>query len=62
MISTPRIDLNRLVAQIVLDVALLHWFANNDRRVAALSAIAETRAAKGEHAVLNFLERRCGGG
>jgi hypothetical protein len=25
-----------LVAQIVLDVALLHWFANNDRRVAAL--------------------------
>jgi hypothetical protein len=61
MISTPRIDLNKLVGQIVLDVALLKWFADNDRRVAALSAIAVTRAAKGPHAVLDFLERHCGG-
>jgi hypothetical protein len=61
MIGAPRIDLNRLVGQIVLDVALLRWFAEHDRRVAALSAIAVTRAAKGEHAVLDFLERHCGG-
>jgi hypothetical protein len=57
MISTPRIDLNKLVAQIVLDVDLLHWFANRDHRIAVLSAIAFTRTAKGEHVVLDFLER-----
>jgi hypothetical protein len=48
MIAPPRIDLNKLVGQIVLDVALLIWFANHDRRVAALSAIAVTRTAKGD--------------
>jgi hypothetical protein len=61
MTTTPRMDLNRLVAQIVLDVALLHWFANHDRRVAALSAIAETRRAKGPHAVLDFLTPKVAG-
>jgi hypothetical protein len=57
----PSMDLNRLVAQIVLDVALLRWFADHDRRVAALSAIAESRRAKGPQAVLDFLERHVGG-
>jgi hypothetical protein len=61
MIGTPRIDLNKLVGQIVLDVTLLIWFANHDRRVATLSAIAVTTTAKGEHAVLDFLEQHCGG-
>jgi hypothetical protein len=61
MTSTPRLDLKKLVAQIVLDVALLRWFADHDRRVAAFSAIAETRRAKGPHAVLDFLERHVGG-
>jgi hypothetical protein len=62
MIGTPsRVDLNKLVGQIVPYVALLIWFANHDRRVAALSAIAVTRTAKGEHAVLDFLEQHCGG-
>jgi hypothetical protein len=61
MTSIPRLDLNKLVAQIVLDVALLKWFSDNDRRVAALSAIAVTRAAKGPHPVLDFLERHVGG-
>jgi hypothetical protein len=61
MIGTPRMDLNRLVGQIVLDVALIKWFSDNGRRVAALSAIATVRIAKGEHAVLDFLERHCGG-
>jgi hypothetical protein len=61
MVTPPRLDLNRLVGQIVLDVALLRWFSDNGRRVAALSAIAVTRDSKGEHAVLDFLERHCGG-
>ena len=61
MTTPPRLDLNKLVAQIVLDVALIKWFADNGRRIAALSAIAVTRAAKGPHAVLDFLERHCGG-
>jgi hypothetical protein len=61
MIGTPRMDLNRLVGQIVLDTALLKWFSDNGRHIAALSAIAVTRGAKGEHAVLDFLERHCGG-
>jgi hypothetical protein len=61
MITPSRIDLNKLVGQIVLDVALLIWFANHDRRVAALSAIAVTRDSKGEHAILDFLEQHCGG-
>jgi hypothetical protein len=47
MIGTPRLDLNRLVGQIVLDVALLRWFSDNGRRVAALSAIAVTRQPRG---------------
>jgi hypothetical protein len=38
MIPPSRTDLNKLVGQIVLDVALLIWFAKHDRRVAALSA------------------------
>jgi hypothetical protein len=61
MTSIPRINLNRLVAQIVLDVDLLHWFATHDRRIAALSAIAETRTARGEHVILDFLERHVAG-
>jgi hypothetical protein len=42
MTTPPRLDLNKLVAQIVLDVALIKWFADNGRRIAALSAIAVT--------------------
>jgi hypothetical protein len=61
MTTPPRLDLNKLVAQIVLDVALLKWFSDNGRHIFALSAIAVTRDRKGPHAVLDFLERHCGG-
>jgi hypothetical protein len=35
----PSIDLDKLVRRIVLDIDLLHWFANHGRRVTALAAI-----------------------
>jgi hypothetical protein len=32
MTSTPRIDLDRLVARVVLDISLLQWFATPQGR------------------------------
>jgi hypothetical protein len=55
--------LDRLVRQIVLDIALLHYFASTGRRVAALSAIATARhddVRNGSLRVLDFLEKHIG--
>jgi len=56
-----RVNLDKLVRRICLDIALLKWFATTGgRKVAALSAIGLARADS-DHAVLDFLERHIGG-
>jgi hypothetical protein len=63
MTKEPRVNLDRLVANIVLDCSLLRWFAYNRRRDEVLAAIAlqRTRAKDTEGQVLDFLIRHCGG-
>jgi hypothetical protein len=63
MSKEPRVNLDRLVAQIVLDATLLRWFAFNHRRDDVMAAIAleRTRAKDTEGQVLDFLVRHCGG-
>jgi hypothetical protein len=62
MSTPPRINLDKLLARIVLDINLLHWFATTGgRRGAVLSAIALARR-RGEQPVLDFLERHITGG
>ena len=57
--GSTRINLDKLVRQIVLDISLLKWFATRGgRQVAALSAIALQRA-DGDPAILDFLEHHC---
>jgi hypothetical protein len=56
---TPRINLDKLVRSIVLDISLLKWFATSGgRRLAAISAISLQRT-DGDPAVLDFLELHC---
>ena len=56
-----RVNLDKLVRRIALDIALLKWFATTGgRKPAALSAIDLARA-DGDLAVLDFLERHCSG-
>ena len=57
----PAVNLDKLVRAILLDVALLKWFADHDRRVEVLAAISLQRA-DGDAAVLDFLEHHIGGG
>jgi hypothetical protein len=59
----PRVNLDRLVANIVLDATLLRWFAYNGRREDVLIAIdvRRSRARDTEDQVLDFLVRHCGG-
>ena len=60
MTSTPRINLDKLVARIVLDVNLLHWFASHGgRRQSALASIALARQKNDLHErpILDFLQR-----
>jgi hypothetical protein len=47
MTSEPRVNLDRLVSQIVLDCSLLRWFAYNRRRDEVLAAIAFQRTRQG---------------
>jgi hypothetical protein len=55
----PRINLDKLVARIELDINSLHWFAAHGR-VAVLAAIDLARTATGApHPLLDFLERHC---
>ena len=63
MTKEPRVNLDRLVSQIVLDCSLLRWFAYNRRRDEVMAAIAfqRTRAKDTEGQVLDFLVRHCGG-
>jgi hypothetical protein len=44
MSREPRVNLDRLVSQIVLDATLLRWFSYNGRRDDVLAAIALQRA------------------
>ena len=64
MSKEPRVNLDRLVSQIVLDATLLRWFSYNGRRDDVLAAIAlqRTRAKDTEGQVLDFLVRHSGGG
>jgi hypothetical protein len=50
-------NLDKLVRDILLDVALLKWFAAHRRPQAAIMAIelAQEQASSDEHAVLGFL-------
>jgi len=59
----PRVNLDRLVNQIVLDCSLLRWFAFNGRRddVTLAIALQRTRTQDTEGQVLDFLVRHCGG-
>jgi len=59
----PRVNLDRLVSQIVLDCSLLRWFAFNGRRDEVMAAIAlqRVRAHHTEGQVLDFLVRHGGG-
>jgi hypothetical protein len=59
----PRINLDRLVNQVVLDCTLLRWFAFNHRREDVLIAIdiQRSRVRDTEGQVLDFLVRHCGG-
>jgi hypothetical protein len=63
MTKEARVNLDRLVSQIVLDATLLRWFSYNGRRDAVMAAIAlqRTRAKDTEGQVLDFLVRHCGG-
>jgi hypothetical protein len=63
MSREPRVNPDRLVANIVLDATLLRWFAYNGRRQEVLIAIdvQRTRAKDTEGQVLDFLVRHCGG-
>jgi hypothetical protein len=63
MTKESRVNLDRLVSQIVLDCSLLRWFAFNRRRDEVLAAIAlqRTRAKDTEGQVPDFLIRHCGG-
>jgi hypothetical protein len=63
MTQEPRVNLDRLVSQIVLDCSLLRWFAYNHRRDDVMSAIVlqRSRARDTEDQVLDFLVRHCGG-
>ena len=63
IMKEPRVNLDRLVSQVVLDCSLLRWFAFNRRRDDVLAAIAlqRTRAKDTEGQVLDFLVRHCGG-
>ena len=58
----PRVNLDRLVNQIVLDCSLLRWFAFNGRRddVTLAIALQRTRAQDTEGQVLDFLVRHTG--
>ena len=59
----PRINLDKLVQYILLDIALLKWFARN-RRPLAVDAIelAHKKASPDELAVLGFLASHIGVG
>jgi hypothetical protein len=63
MSKEPRINIDRLVNQIVLDCSLLRWFAYNGRRQDVFIAIdiQRSRARDLEDQVLDFLVRHCGG-
>jgi len=63
MTKEPRVNLDRLVNQIVLDCSLLRWFAYNGRRqdVTIAIDIGRSRARDTEDQVLDFLVRHCGG-
>jgi hypothetical protein len=59
MSKEPRINIDRLVNQIVLDCSLLRWFAYNGRRQDVMIAIdiQRSRARDLEDQVLDFLVR-----
>jgi len=63
MTQEPRVNLDRLVANIVLDCSLLRWFSYNGRRAEVMTAIEvqRTKARDTEGQVLDFLVRHCGG-
>jgi hypothetical protein len=63
MSKEPRVNLDRLVNQIVLDCSLLRWFAYNHRRDDVMAAIIlQRKRVRGmEDQVLDFLVRHCGG-
>ena len=63
MTREARVNLDRLVGQIVLDATLLRWFSYNGRRDDVMAAILlqRSRAKDTEDQVLDFLVRHCGG-
>src|SRR5689334_6656066 len=63
MSKEPRVNLDRLVDQIVLDATLLSWFSYNGRRDDVMAAILlqRSRAKDTEDQALDFLVRHCGG-
>jgi hypothetical protein len=54
-----QINLDRLVRQILLDVALLHWFATTGRCRAEVLAAIVLQRRDGDQSVLDFLEFHC---
>jgi hypothetical protein len=64
MTRRPKINFDRHIRTLLLDVALLKWFVRHDRREDVMLSIALARnEAKhdDELMVLDFLERHCGG-
>ena len=63
MSKEPRVNMDRLVSNIMLDCSLMRRFAYNGRRedVLAVIFIQRTRARDTEGQVLDFLVRHCGG-
>jgi hypothetical protein len=57
---SPRLNLDRLVAQVVLDLNLLRWFAGHGRREEVLEIIARLRATPEDRAALDLIERHLG--
>ena len=56
MSHSPKLNFDRLVAHIMLDLNLLHWFAVHGQRQEILDVIATLRARPEDHAVLDLIE------
>jgi hypothetical protein len=58
MSRDPKLNLDRLVAQVVLDLNLLHWFATKgERRQEILDIIARLRERPEDRAALDLIGR-----
>ena len=58
MSRDPKLNLDKLVAQVVLDLNLLHWFATKgERRQEILDIIARLRERPEDRAALDLIGR-----